>query len=379
MNKKELKQIIAEEIKNDLTELIGPEAVKSPQKSPTSDFDTEIASNAYKAFLGMTKRIGMSFRNKDDFQEILDDYIKKTMAGVMKKAMQGVPKGGVTVTEAIALKNRAAMAVKAVVKDMEKNLPFFFPGVRRSYAKKLAPFVKKAFETGYKKATKIEKEDDDIKNEVSYIIKRNKAIIKKFGHKPYIPSSEKELNQLFGINSDTLNQQTVASIIAFQEKAFPGQTDEHDGLFGGKTGRAFKKMKKQPGPITPGPTPKPDPTKTKSVLEQVPKGVNLVGKNMQVSIGGKPTTLGFARNGMTIDGKSFGFFTNSIMGEVQLKVNSVIVQSSGNSVSMKMSYAGQGGQKSFSERELVSFIKKLKTVGTVNTKAAGKKVTVKPA
>lgn len=360
MNKKELKQIIVEEIKNVISEQI-------------PDSDKEIATNAYKALLGMVKRIRMSFRNKDDFQEILDDYIKKLMAGVMKKAMQGAPKGGVTVAEAIAPENRVAMAVKAVVKDMEKNLPFFFAGVRRNYAKKLAPFVKKAFETGYKKATKIEKEDDDIKNEVSYIIKRNKAIIKKFGYKPYIPSSEKELNQLFGIKSDTLNQQTVASIIAFQEEAFPGQTDEHDGLFGGKTGRAFKKMKRQPGPITPGPT------KPESVLGQVPKGKNLVGSTIEVSIGGSRTRLGFGLQGMTIDGKSFGFFADSPIGEVQLKVNSVIVQSSGNSVSMKMSYAGQGGQKSFSERELVNFIKRLKAGGTVKTKAAGKNVTVKPA
>ena len=138
-----------------------------------------------------------------------------------------------------------------------------------------------------------------------------------------------------------------------------------------------------PGPApspAPGPAPKPTPApKPKSVLEQVPKGVNLVGQSMEVSIGGTKTKLGFTRRGMTIDGTLYGFFADTFLGEKQLNVDKVIVQSSGGSVSMKMSYAGQGGVKSFNEKELVGYIRKLKAGGTVKTRAAGKTVTVKPA
>ena len=129
----------------------------------------------------------------------------------------------------------------------------------------------------------------------------------------------------------------------------------------------------------PGPTPKPTPPKPKSVLEQVPKDVNLVGKSMEVSIGGTRTKLGFTTKGMTIDGALYGFLANTIIGEKQLNDDKVNAQSSGGSVSMKMSYVGTGGEKSFGEEELVGYIKKLKSGGTIKTKAAGQDVIVKPA
>ena len=232
MNKKELKEIIAEEIKGVL-------------KDRTQEFIKQVPRKAWQILRTMSTKFRAKYRDNPQYQEFWEKYVEK---GKIQKALsKAVSKIGERKKESSIDRNKRVAMAKIVRNEMRETYLgiSFYQGLREGFANAVYPFVILALEKAFSSRVKSKREDKDIKNEISYLIKKNKAIIDKFGNRSYMPSSPRELNQLFGINSGTLNQQTIASIIAFQEKAFPGQTDEHDGLFGGKTARAFKKMKKQ--------------------------------------------------------------------------------------------------------------------------------------
>lgn len=267
MNRKQLKQIIAEEIRGVINESYGQGSAKNPvhqQKrksvvakaqragggganaaSPTvQEFIKQVPHKTWQMLRTMGTRFRTKYKDNDDYKEFWQKYVEK---GKIKKALsKAVSEIGERKKESSIDRNRRVAMAKIVRNEMRET--YFgismYQGPREGFADAVYPFVILALEKAFKARAKSKREDKDIKNEVSLLIKKNKAIIDKFGNRSYMPSSPRELNQLFGINSDTLNQQTIASIIAFQEKAFPGQTDEHDGLFGGKTARAYKKMKK---------------------------------------------------------------------------------------------------------------------------------------
>ena len=198
-------------------------------------------------------------------------------------------------------------------------------------------------------------------------------------------------NRISNLSKKLANQQIFKSDYEENQKKLkppePAPTPDAPVTPSGKTKKVkITKKKTVPAKKKEKPMPLGSPgTYLQQVLKQHPAGTNLVGKSADIYTGGYgderyKVKIGFTGDGMTLNGKLFKFYSSKALTFGRpLTVKQIVINKSGKSVKMTMSFAGKQASAVFSDAKMTTVLEKLQTTGQ-HVESVGKDgtITIKP-